>query len=77
MAMFRKTEAELAVGDRFVEANREKTEWIVEFVFSDPNAVPHARMRKIDDATVQRTFAVAVLLSDPRFRRRQRAATSA
>lgn len=76
MAMFRKTEAELAVGDRFVEANREKTEWVVEFVFSDPNAVPHARLRKTDDATVQRTFAVAVLLSDPRFKRRQRAATA-
>ncbi|MBL8700605.1 MAG: hypothetical protein JNK67_19680 [Alphaproteobacteria bacterium] len=76
MAMFRKTEAELAVGDRFIEANREKTEWVVEFVFSDPNAVPHARMRKTDDATVQRTFAVAVLLSDPRFRRRQRAASA-
>lgn len=73
MAMFRKAEAELAVGDRFVEANREKTEWVVEFVFADPNAVPHARLRKSDDATVQRTFAVAVLLSDPRFKRRQRA----
>lgn len=74
MAMFRKSESSIAVGDRFIEANREKTEWIVEFVFTDPNAVPHARMRKNDDATVQRTFAVAVLLSDPRFRRSQRAA---
>lgn len=73
MAMFRKTEVPLSVGDRFVELNREKTEWMVEFVFNDPNAVPHARMRKSDDATVQRTFAVAVLMSDPRFRRTARA----
>jgi hypothetical protein len=73
MAMFRKTELPISVGDRFVEVSREKTEWRVEFVFNDPNAVPHARMRRSDDATVQRTFAVAVLMSDPRFRRTARA----
>jgi hypothetical protein len=77
MAMFRKNEIPLSVGDRFVEVSREKTEWLVEFVFNDPNAVPHARMRKSDDATVQRTFAVAVLMSDPRFRRTGRAVVSA
>lgn len=67
--MFRKTETEIAAGDRLFEINRERTEWIVEFVFNDPNQVPHARMRRRDDATIQRTFAVAVLLNDARFKR--------
>jgi hypothetical protein len=67
--MFRKTETEIVAGDRLLELNRERTEWIVEFVFNDPNQVPHARMRRRDDATIQRTFAVAVLLNDARFKR--------
>jgi hypothetical protein len=77
MAVFRKSDADVAIGDVFVEANREKTNWRVEFVFGDPNAVPHARLRRIDDPTVVRTFAAAVLLGDPRFRRLARRPQSA
>ena len=67
--MFRKAEIEIQTGDRLVELNRERTEWIVDFVFSDPNQVPHARLRRKDDATIQRTFACAVLQNDARFKR--------
>jgi hypothetical protein len=69
MKLFGKSETGLGVGDRFVEANRERTEWVVEFVFGDPNGVAHARLRKAGDATVARTFAATVLLADPRFKR--------
>jgi hypothetical protein len=67
--MFRKAEIEIQTGDRLVELNRERTEWIVDFVFSDPNQVPHARLRRKDDATIQRTYACAVLKNDARFKR--------
>ncbi|MFM8681953.1 MAG: hypothetical protein ACKOGH_20520 [Alphaproteobacteria bacterium] len=67
--MFRKPDSQIAIGDILVESNREKTHWRVEFLFEDPNGVPHVRMRRIDDATAARTFAAAVLTSDPRFRR--------
>lgn len=67
--MFAKTGSAIAIGDRFVESNRERTEWLVEFMFGDPNGVAHARLRKSSDQTVARTFAVAVLTADPRFRR--------
>jgi hypothetical protein len=69
MKMFGRPDSTLGIGDRFVEANRERTEWVVEFVFGDPNGVAHARLRKTGDATVARTFAAAVLLADPRFKR--------
>lgn len=71
--MFRRSEPEISVGDRLVELNREKTEWVVEFVFNDPNDVPHARLRRGDDSTVARTFACAVLSNDSRFKRNRRA----
>jgi hypothetical protein len=77
MKMFGRSESILGVGDRFVEANRERTEWVVEFVFGDPNGVAHARLRKTGDATVARTFAAAVLVADPRFKRIARPASSA
>ena len=67
--MFRKAEIEIATGDRLVELNRERTEWIVDFIFNDPNQVPHARLRRRDDASIQRTFACAVLRNDARFKR--------
>lgn len=67
--MFAKSGSTIAIGDRFVESNRERTEWIVEFLFGDPSGFPHARLRKMSDQTVARTFAVAVLAADPRFRR--------
>jgi len=69
MSMFRKQETQLAIGDVLVEANREKTQWRVEFLFDDPNGVAHVRLRRVGDATSARTFAAAVLTSDPRFRR--------
>ena len=69
MKMFGKSDSALGIGDRFAEANRERTEWTVEFVFGDPNGVAHARLRKVGDSTVARTFAVAVLMADPRFKR--------
>jgi len=67
--MFGKSGASISIGDRFMESNRERSEWSVEFVFGDPNGVPHARLRKLTDPTVARTFAVAVLMADPRFRK--------
>lgn len=67
--MFGKSVSQVAIGDQFVESNRERSGWSVEFVFGDPNGVPHARLRKLGDPTVARTFAVAVLMADPRFRR--------
>ncbi len=67
--MFRKTEVNVQIGDRLVELGRERIEWEVEFVFSDPNRVAHARLRRRDDPTIMRTFACAVLLNDTRFRR--------
>ena len=74
--MFRKPDSQLAVGDILVEANREKTHWRVEFLFDDPNGVAHVRLRRVDDATSARTFAAAVLTSDPRFRRIPREAAA-
>lgn len=76
MKLFGKSETGLGIGDRFVEANRERTEWVVEFVFGDPNGFAHARLRKSGDATVARTFAATVLLADPRFKRIAGRATS-
>ena len=67
--MFRKNESEIQIGDRLVELGRERIEWVVEFVFADPNRVAHARLRRRDDPTIMRTFACAVLLSDARVRR--------
>lgn len=67
--MFGRSASQVAIGDQFVESNRERSGWSVEFVFGDPNGVPHARLRKLGDPTVARTFAVAVLMADPRFRR--------
>lgn len=67
--MFRKSDSQLSIGDVLVEANREKTQWRVEFLFEDPNGVPHVRLRRVGDTTSARTFAAAVLTSDPRFRR--------
>jgi hypothetical protein len=75
MSMFRKSDSQIAVGDVLVEANREKTHWRVEFLFDDPNGVAHVRLRRVDDATSARTFAAAVLTSDPRFRRLPREAS--
>jgi hypothetical protein len=72
--MFRKSDNEIAIGDRYVEITRDKIEWVVEFVFSDPNAVPHVRLRRRDDTTIQRTFATAVLTNMSRFKRVARAA---
>jgi hypothetical protein len=77
MKMFGKTDSALGIGDRFVEANRERTEWVVEFVFGDPNGVSHARLRKAGDATVARTFSTSVLLADPRFKRLPRRVAAA
>ena len=48
----------------------------MEFLFDDPNGVAHVRLRRIGDATSARTFAAAVLTSDPRFRRIPREAAA-
>jgi hypothetical protein len=71
--MFRtKTDAP-KIGDRYVSIGRESVNWEVELVFHDPNKIPHARLRRIDNVPIQRTFSL-VVLADPDMFRRQEAA---
>ncbi len=67
--MFRNKTDAPKVGDRYISVGRDSINWEVELVFSDPNKIPHARLRRIDNASIQRTFSLAALTDPDMFRR--------
>ena len=75
--MFRNKNDGFKIGDRFVAIGRESISWEIELVFQDPNKIPHARLRRLDNASIQRTFSFAALMNPEMFRRSEAAATSA
>jgi hypothetical protein len=71
--MFRSKTDAPKIGDRYVSIGREAINWEVELVFQDPNKIPHARLRRIDNASIQRTFSLAALTDPDMFRRQETA----
>jgi hypothetical protein len=69
--MFRTKTDTPKIGDRYVSVGRESLNWEVELVFQDPNKIPHARLRRIDNASIQRTFSLAALTDPVMFRRQE------
>ncbi len=67
--MFRNKNDGFKIGDRLVSIGREATNWEIELVFQDPNKIPHARLRRVDNASIQRTFSFAALMNPELFRR--------
>jgi hypothetical protein len=67
--MFRKHDDTVNVGDQFVSTGRNPGHWVVELVYVDPSNVRHARLRRLDNPTVQRTFSCAALNDGGHFRR--------
>ncbi|MBI3503496.1 MAG: hypothetical protein HY059_01545 [Proteobacteria bacterium] len=75
--MFRNKNDGFKIGDRFVAIGRESIFWEIELVFQDPNKIPHARLRRLDNASIQRTFSFAALMNPEMFRRSEAAVTGA
>ncbi len=69
MSMFRNKSDGFKVGDRFTTIGRETHNWEIEMVFQDPNKIPHARLRRLDNTSIQRTFSFAALMNPEMFRR--------
>jgi len=69
MSMFRNKGDGFKVGDRFTTIGRETHNWEIELVFQDPNKIPHARLRRLDSTSIQRTFSFAALMNPEMFRR--------
>jgi hypothetical protein len=67
--MFRSKTDAPKIGDRYATVGREAINWEVELVFQDPNKIPHVRLRRIDNASIQRTFSLAALADPEMFRR--------
>lgn len=67
--MFRSKSDAPKIGDHYVSVGREAINWEVELVFQDPNKIPHARLRRTDNASIQRTFSLAALTDPVMFRR--------
>jgi hypothetical protein len=67
--MFRKHDDAVNVGDHFVTTGRSAATWVVELVYIDPSNVRHARLRRVDSPTNQRTFSCTVLNDGGQFRR--------
>ncbi len=67
--MFRKHDDTVNVGDHFVTTGRGAATWVVELVYVDPSNVRHARLRRVDSPTMQRTFSCSVLSDSGQFRK--------
>ncbi len=75
--MFRNKNGGFKIGDRLTSIGREATSWEIELVFQDPNKIPHARLRRVDNASIQRTFSFAALMNPEMFRRSEPTAPGA